>query len=122
MNFTQKTAAYSFLFFLLLVLPYSTTSAQIKPEVLTGDNLKRVVPTSFYFAGQSAATQERNTAAAKFGENRFVIVGLVDTSGYSTEISGKYEGFFHHRFAPSTSAESSIKYRSLRSSALQKTS
>ena len=33
-------------------------------------------------------------AAAKFGENRFVIVGMVDTSGYSAEIRARYEGFF----------------------------
>jgi hypothetical protein len=52
------------------------------------------VPTSFYFAGQSAETQIRNSAAAKLGENRFVIAGMVDTSGYSTEIQGIYEGFF----------------------------
>ncbi len=38
--------------------------------------------------------QVRNSAAARFGDNRYVVVGLVDTSGYSTEISGKYEGFF----------------------------
>ena len=36
----------------------------------------------------------RNSAAAQFGKDRFVVVGLVDTSGYSTEIQGKYEGFF----------------------------
>ena len=71
----------------------SAVSAQ-KSQVLAGDALKRVIPSSFYFAGQSAETQMRNTAAAKFGENHFVLAGLVDTSGYSTEISGKYEGFF----------------------------
>src|SRR5215217_1027971 len=71
-------------------------NAQIRSnfEVLTGPALTKVVPTSFYFAGQSAETQIRNSAAAKLGENRYIIVGLVDTSGYSTEISGKYEGFF----------------------------
>lgn len=62
-------------------------------EVFSGEELKRLVPTSFYFAGQSAETQMRNAAAAKIGENRFVVVGLVDTSGYSTDIQGKYEGF-----------------------------
>lgn len=63
-------------------------------EVISGDSLSKIVPTSFYFAGQSAETQMRNTAAAKIGENRIIIAGMVDTSGYSTEISGKYEGFF----------------------------
>lgn len=63
-------------------------------EVISGDALSKIVPTSFYFAGQNAETQMRNTAAAQIGENRFIIAGMVDTSGYSTEISGKYEGFF----------------------------
>ncbi len=94
MIFKKKITVYSILSVLLLISLHSTNGAKTKPEILAGDNLKRVVPTSFYFAGQSAETQARNTAAAKLGENRFVIVGLVDTSGYSTEISGKYEGFF----------------------------
>lgn len=78
---------------LLIVFLSNITFAQSKSEVLAGDALKRIVPTSFYFAGQSAETQIRNATAAKIGENRFVIVGLVDTSGYSTEIQGIYEGF-----------------------------
>jgi hypothetical protein len=94
MIFTKKIAVHLILLFLVLVSLHSVTAAQTKPEVLAGDNLKKVVPTSFYFAGQSAVTQMRNTAAAKIGADRYVIVGLVDTSGYSTEISGKYEGFF----------------------------
>src|SRR5262245_95673 len=72
----------------------SSASAQSKPEVLNDKDAIAVIPTSFYFAGQSAPTQVRNAAAAKLGKDRFVIAGLVDTSGYSTEISGKYEGFF----------------------------
>jgi hypothetical protein len=82
---------------LILTLVFvSAASAQISSSlvVLTGDDLNLVVPKSFYFAGQSAETQMRNSAAAKIGENRFIIAGMVDTSGYSTEISGKYEGFF----------------------------
>lgn len=73
---------------------FSFAYPQSRYEVLSGDALKRVVPTSFYFAGQSAETQIRNSAATKLGEKRFVIVGMVDTSGYSTEIQGIYEGFF----------------------------
>ncbi len=72
----------------------ANVTAQSKSEVLNDAALTKVVPKSFYFAGQSAETQMRNAAAAKIGENRFIVAGLVDTSGYSTEISGKYEGFF----------------------------
>ncbi len=67
---------------------------QDKPAVVTGADLTRLVPSSYYFKGQSAPTQMRNTAAAKLGPERFVIVGLVDTSGYSAEVRAKYEGFF----------------------------
>jgi hypothetical protein len=71
-----------------------TVFAQSGPAILTGAELTRVVPTSFYFQGQSAPTQMRNAAAARFGTNRFVIAGMVDTSGYSAEIRARYEGFF----------------------------
>ena len=65
--------------------------------VLQGAALTHVVPTGFYFEGQSAPTQMRNTAAAQWGagkDARLVIVGMVDTSGYSTEVRAKYQGFF----------------------------
>lgn len=91
----KKVYGYLPLLFILLIASMATMAQKnSKTEILSGDSLKRIVPTSFYFAGQSAETQMRNSAAAKIGENRYVIVGLVDTSGYSTEISGKYEGFF----------------------------
>ena len=61
--------------------------------VLAGAQLTRIVPTGFYFEGQSAPTQVRNSAAARIGEKRHVVAGMVDTSGYSTEIRAKYEGF-----------------------------
>jgi hypothetical protein len=82
--------------FLALVFALNATiNAQEKaaPEILNDTTAAKVVPTSFYFAGQSAPTQMRNAAVARIGKDRHVIAGLVDTSGYSTEISGKYEGF-----------------------------
>ena len=68
--------------------------AQDGTAILAGPELKRVVPAAFYFQGQSAPTQVRNSAAARFGTDRYVIVGMVDTSGYSAEIRARYEGFF----------------------------
>ena len=68
--------------------------AQDGAIVLTGAELARVVPSSFYFQGQSAPTQMRNSAAARFGTSRYVIVGMVDTSGYAADVRAKYEGFF----------------------------
>ena len=68
--------------------------AQDRAVVLTGAELTRVVPSSFYFQGQSAPTQIRNSAAARFGASRYVIAGMVDTSGYAADVRAKYEGFF----------------------------
>lgn len=68
--------------------------AQDQVAVLTGAELTRVVPPGFYFQGLTAPTQMRNSAAARFGANRYVIVGMVDTSGYAADVRAKYEGFF----------------------------
>jgi hypothetical protein len=68
-------------------------AAQDQAVILAGTNLSRVVPPGFYFEGQSAPTQTRNSAAARFGTNRHVIAGMVDTSGYAADVRAKYEGF-----------------------------
>jgi hypothetical protein len=69
-------------------------AAQDRATVLTGAELTRVVPPGFYFQGQTAPTQMRNAAAARFGSKSYVIAGMVDTSGYSADIRARYEGFF----------------------------
>jgi hypothetical protein len=85
----MKIVRLSMLVLAMLVLA-SFASAQ---ELVTGAELTKVVPTSFYFEGQSAPTQARNTAAARVAKDRYIIAGLVDTSGYSTEVRAKYIGF-----------------------------
>jgi hypothetical protein len=93
MNLVKNTT--NLLFLIAVILGISNlVLAQPKYEVLAEEALKRIVPTGFYFAGQSAETQMRNSAAAQIGKDRFIIAGMVDTSGYSTEIQGIYEGFF----------------------------
>ena len=77
---------------LLLLLP-AAALAQAWPRILEGAELERVVPQGFYFEGQSGATQMRNAAAAQLGPRRFVMAGLVDTSGYSSDVQAKYQGF-----------------------------
>ena len=77
---------------LLLLLP-AAALAQGWPRILEGAELERVVPPGFYFEGQSGATQMRNTAAAQLGPRRFVLAGLVDTSGYASDVQAKYQGF-----------------------------
>ena len=77
----------------LLICSLASALSQDAAIILAGKDLAHVVPTSFYFEGQSAPTQMRNAAAARFGAKRYVIAGLVDTSGYSTDVRAKYQGF-----------------------------
>lgn len=67
--------------------------SQAAAQVLTSDQVKKVAPTSFYFAGQNAAVQVRNAGGLKNSAGKPVLAGLVDTSGYSTAIAEKYQGF-----------------------------
>ena len=86
-------ALLTLLVFSMPVLAQSVPDVETTDKVLSGPELTRVVPTSFYFQGQSAPTQMRNSAAVRIN-GHFVIVGLVDTSGYSAEIRARYQGFF----------------------------
>ncbi len=70
-----------------------STRAQRRPYRMTDREVARIVPAGFYFQGQSAPTQMRNATAMRLGEDRHVIAGLVDTSGYAADIRAKYEGF-----------------------------
>ena len=76
-----------------LLLAAGSAVAQERATILAGAELMRVVPSSFYFQGLSAPTQMRNAVAARFGKDRYVISGLVDTSGYSADVRAKYVGF-----------------------------
>src|ERR1035437_9421179 len=76
-----------------LVILVSLTLAQAGAQILTGEEVKKVAPNTYFFAGQSAAVQLRNAAGLKNGAGKVVLAGLVDTSGYSTAIQEKYQGF-----------------------------
>jgi hypothetical protein len=87
----QSLKLFSMLVALFFVA--GSAAAQDGATILAGAELTRVVPNSFYFQGLSAPTQMRNAAAARFGKDRYVISGLVDTSGYSADVRAKYVGF-----------------------------
>jgi hypothetical protein len=77
--------------FILVLVPLVLTLAGA--QVLTPEQAKKISPTSYYFSGQSAAVQARNTAGFKSSAGKIVLAGLVDTSGYATAIAEKYQGF-----------------------------
>ena len=73
-------------------IPAGVAVAQ-SPVIISGAQLSRIVPSGFYFEGQSAPTQMRNSAAARFDAKQHVVAGMVDTSGYSADVRSRYEGF-----------------------------
>jgi hypothetical protein len=93
MNFKRYLLTGTLLLSVICFVPVFAI-AQDAATVLVGAELTRVVPPGFYFEGLSAPTQMRNSAAVRFGAKRYVISGLVDTSGYAADVRSKYEGFF----------------------------
>ena len=68
---------------------------EAKPAgILNSAALKKVVPATYFYRGQSAGVQMRNSAGIRTKDDRYILVGLVDTSGYATDVKQKYQGFF----------------------------
>jgi hypothetical protein len=67
--------------------------AQKKAGVVTDPaELKTILPTTFFFDGQSAPVQTRNAAVIRLKDGKLVVAALVDTSGYSSDVVQKYQG------------------------------
>ena len=69
------------------------SAQQTKPGVLSADEVRKVVPAVYFFRGQSASVQLRNSAGFSVPEGKLVLAGLVDTSGYASDVQAKYQGF-----------------------------
>src|SRR3984893_1639855 len=61
-------------------------------HLLSSDELKKAVPAEYFFRGQKAPTQVRNSAGCKLTDGNMTLDALVDPSGYSTAIQQKYQG------------------------------
>ncbi|HEY4933643.1 MAG TPA: hypothetical protein VII23_18920 [Terriglobales bacterium] len=81
-------------FVLILSLSAVGQGAPTTPTVVPEAGLKKVVPENYFFRGMSATTQLRNSSAIHYPDDFYVIIGLVDTSGYSTDVKAKYNGLF----------------------------
>jgi hypothetical protein len=69
------------------------SAAEPSAGVLGKEDVKRIVPPSYFFRGQSASVQLRNSAGFRTADGKLVLAGLVDTSGYATHVAEKYQGF-----------------------------
>ena len=68
-----------------------------KPEKDTvlkaADITAKLFPETVFFRGQSAPVQMRNTGGVHFADDRYVLAGMVDNSGYSTGLREKYQAY-----------------------------
>jgi hypothetical protein len=62
--------------------------------VLKPAEMEKLFPASVYYHGQTATTQLRNSGREKFVNGSYVLAALVDTSGYSTAVTSKYQAYF----------------------------
>lgn len=77
---------------LLLLVAASAYAQQAAKHILSADELKKAVPAEFFFRGQKAPTQLRNSVGLQLADGKMALAALVDASGYSTAIQQKYQG------------------------------
>jgi hypothetical protein len=70
--------------------PPPGSEAALKASDITG----KLFPDQVFFRGQVAPVQMRNTGGIRFSDEFFVLAGLVDNSGYSSDIRQKYQAYF----------------------------
>jgi hypothetical protein len=88
----MKNSRLAILGTLTLVMLASAIAQQASKHVLTSDELKKAVPTEYFFRGQKAPVQLRNAVGFQLADGKMTLAALVDASGYSTAIQQKYQG------------------------------
>ncbi len=81
---------------LFLSLPANMSAAadSSNPGILKAPDMANLMPTTVFFRGQVASVQARNSGGVKLSDGMLVLCALVDTSGYSTAVQQKYQGYF----------------------------
>ena len=57
------------------------------------DISSKIFPEHVFFRGQVAPVQMRNTGGIRFADDFYALAGLVDNSGYSSDIREKYQAY-----------------------------
>jgi hypothetical protein len=61
--------------------------------VLKAADISSLMPAQVFFRGQSATVQMRNSGGVRYADGMFTLMGLVDTSGYSSGIQQRYQAY-----------------------------
>jgi len=88
-----KLAGAGALALAMMVSP-ARTIAQGGDTVLKAPDAQKLLPPAVYYKAQSASTQLRNSGGVKFADGYYLLATMVDTSGYSSDVSSKYQAYF----------------------------
>ena len=88
----MRTARRAFLGALILVTLGSALAQQASKHVLSSDEVRKAVPSEYFFRGQKAPVQLRNAVGLELADGKLALAALVDASGYSTAVQQKYQG------------------------------
>lgn len=87
----KVTRSAAILLSFLLAVPVLAI-AQASGTILHAPEASKLLPDAVFFAGKSATTQLRNSAGIRLADHDVLAV-LVDTSGYSSTVQEKYQGY-----------------------------
>ncbi len=72
----------------------AATAPAAKEGILTAADVgNKLLPEKVFFRGQIAPVQARNSGGVRYADGFLVFAGLVDSSGYSTGIRERYQGY-----------------------------
>jgi len=71
----------------------SMAAAGSEAVLKASDITNKIFPDQVFFRGQVASVQMRNTGGVRFADEMFVLAGLVDNAGYSSDIRQKYQAY-----------------------------
>jgi len=77
----------------LVAMYPASANAQGRFESVAGTAFSNAVPNDFYLEGNRIPVEKRNSVLLKDSGGARVVVGLLDTAGYSARIKEKYRGF-----------------------------
>jgi hypothetical protein len=93
-------AAFTLLLGAMMALSFTfpakitAASSAANASLLKAADVANLVPATVFFRGQVASVQARNAGGVKLADGMLVLCALVDTSGYSTAVQQKYQGYF----------------------------
>lgn len=76
----------------LLVVTAGVSRAQSGFQLVSGTAFDAAIPRDFYLEGNAIPVEKRNAVLLKVSSGKRVLVALLDTSGYSSQVQEKYTG------------------------------